>query len=523
MIMPSGDDPVPDPTTSAGGSEIVFEDFLGSDACADCHAEQYSLWQESTHGQAGGPPTDDNVISDFDGTTLQFSDATVFLEVDLDGRFLYQVDQAGEPRQTFEVAALVGGGHLAGGGTQTTFTRYSDGSLRLLPFDYARDEQVWFCDGSDGQGWMPINPGISLGDCGFWPPTSIFGQNCGHCHSSQMESRFDPDRQYEEIRFKSLSINCESCHGPGRQHVELISSPGWQESADIGMEPLALEDTGESVAACLQCHATTQPLRSGFLPGKNFEEHYATHFYSEVMHYGDGRLNGFGYQEGHLFSDCYLNGSMTCVNCHDPHSQRYRTTQGLPLPGKFDDEQCTSCHLSKAIAVERHTGHEPDSPGSQCVACHMPFLQQTDFGDDVRYARSDHTIPIPRPAFDAALGLETACASCHPDQPVRWQQEAVDRQHGLIKPHKPVVQASLDVQAPTDPRLARRLLLADYEPHPAAEFDLLRTAGERLDFGGGILDQPVLEKLEHPPQGFSNATTHRRWSILRTGSSWRQR
>lgn len=30
--------------------EPVFEDFLGSEACAACHQEQYNRWKGSTHG-----------------------------------------------------------------------------------------------------------------------------------------------------------------------------------------------------------------------------------------------------------------------------------------------------------------------------------------------------------------------------------------------------------------------------------------------------------------------------------------
>ena len=51
----------------------------------------------------------------------------------------------------------------------------------------------------------------------------------------------------------------------------------------------------------------------------------------------DGRVRTFGYQLNHLASDCYLNGSMTCVSCHDPHTQTYRDEQFRPLEGRFED------------------------------------------------------------------------------------------------------------------------------------------------------------------------------------------
>src|SRR5262245_13797987 len=40
-------------------SRITQADFVGSESCAQCHADQYAAWKGSTHGHAGGPPTPD--------------------------------------------------------------------------------------------------------------------------------------------------------------------------------------------------------------------------------------------------------------------------------------------------------------------------------------------------------------------------------------------------------------------------------------------------------------------------------
>ncbi|MEM7394474.1 MAG: tetratricopeptide repeat protein, partial [Verrucomicrobiota bacterium] len=161
----------------------------------------------------------------------------------------------------------------------------------------------------------------------------------------------------------------------------------------------------------------------------------------------------------HLYSDCYLNGSMTCVDCHDPHSLHYRDVNGTELVGKFDDRQCTSCHASKAENLTAHTFHKPDSAGSRCTSCHMPFLRHPPIGPALGFERSDHSIAIPRPAYDAGLGLDNACSQCHRDMTVAQLEEQVRAWYGPLKPHKPVVQGLSQAAGPPDAEQAAKTLL----------------------------------------------------------------
>ena len=45
--------------------------------------------------------------------------------------------------QTITVEAVVGGGFMTGGGTQTYFGKYEDGTYKFLPFDYSQAEKSW--------------------------------------------------------------------------------------------------------------------------------------------------------------------------------------------------------------------------------------------------------------------------------------------------------------------------------------------------------------------------------------------
>ena len=467
--------PFPPPQNAFVKVEPEFDDFLGSDACAGCHKEQYDLWRNSTHGRAGGPPSSRMVIGDFSGEALQFKNASVTPIVKND-RYYFVVEQEGFSPKTFTVDAVVGGGHLEGGGTQTYFSKFPDGTLRFLPFDFIRKENLWFGETKHAKGWVPIGKDLSITDLSEWPPSRILGtapnfNNCQECHGSQIQVSHDIEQKRCMTRYKSLDINCESCHGPGKRHVELAKSSRINDYKDIGMKALATLSKDESLKVCFQCHALKDVLQPGYLPGKDLADYYAVKFpiLGQNPYHPDGRIRAFGYQQNHLYSDCYLNGSMTCVDCHDPHSQSYRDINGKKLEGKFDNGQCTACHASKGEEAEKHSHHKPDSPGNLCTSCHMPYLQHKAMGKLLRFARSDHTISIPRPEFDDHLGIENACKKCHQEISITQLQTRTNEWYGVIKPHKPMVTNLIKAQKIQDRIEAANLLLNDSANHPMAQ------------------------------------------------------
>lgn len=472
------------PRTDQTGQEIRYSDFVGSDSCMLCHIEQYTLWRNSTHGLAGGEPGNIRIVARFDNQPLRFKDATFIPTVTENGEYIFRVRETGRPEQIVKVDAVVGGGHMEGGGTQSFFTKFPDGTLRFVPFDYNRTNDVWFVQLADFR-WVPISEEVSINNLANWPPHRVLGtsdkfSNCQNCHGSQILVEFDDTSRKYLTRYTTLQINCESCHGPGRKHIDLVKTADLDTLTDIGIVVLSTVSKDESLDKCFECHAEKAALTSEFLSGMPVHTHFALKFpiLASEPYLPDGRIRQFAYQQNHIFSDCYINGSMTCVDCHEPHSQAYRDISFQFLPGKFHDGQCTDCHPSKAETPEHHSYHKPDSPGNVCTACHMPFLQHPLLGPSVRFARSDHVIPIPRPTFDAELGIENACQQCHQDKSIAWQQEKTDEWYRTIKPHNPLLSNNMKAKNVTDIQQAADLLL-NAEPYfPAAQvtgiFDFIK-------------------------------------------------
>ncbi len=463
----------PPPTVST----VTAADFVGAEACAGCHTAQYRDWSESTHGKAGGSPGPDVVIAPFTGSPIRFEDATVTPRI-RGGSYEFVVQQAGHPEATYRVDGVIGGGHMIGGGTQGFLTRLPDGTERFLPWDWSRGAAAWFCNTGSrtNEGWVPITSGMLLRDCGDWPPIRPIGTvarfaNCQECHGSQIATEFEAGVGYA-TSYTTLQVNCESCHGPGREHVALAQGGTFPADGDIGMPSLAYLDKDESLAVCFQCHALKDVLKEGYLPGDPLESYYALKFpvLGDQPYFADGRIRSFAYQANHMASACYLEGPMDCVSCHEPHAQGYWDINRKPLSSPFDDGQCTSCHASKAVDVEAHTFHDAGTEASTCVTCHMPYLQHPEVGSDVPFARSDHTIAMPRPVFDTDLGLVDACSRCHADRSPLQLQSEVRARWGDPKPHRPGVEGLVGELRAKNVTEAAALLLHPEEHDPLVQF-----------------------------------------------------
>lgn len=234
--------------------------------------------------------------------------------------------------------------------------------------------------------------------------TQSFDNQCAGCHFTGMtltgdaSSGFrahaiaDPNGDFdydEDGRPEEINIGCESCHGPGSEHIEdsvrgrHIVSP-------------SLLTPERELVLCGACHSRPAgiggaggeaPLSSdGLMPRPGLRRaELAERFTSRVdvgaehlFESGDSRAPHQQYSD-FMRSTMARNGSvlMTCSSCHDAHGSDEHE-HDLHVAAS-DNTACTSCHsdaqyTSPRSHVQENTGFEhygTEEDFMICTSCHM--------------------------------------------------------------------------------------------------------------------------------------------------------
>ncbi len=140
---------------------------------------------------------------------------------------------------------------------------------------------------------------------------------------------------------------------------------------------------------------------------------------------GTPRTTALEYQ-GLLMSPCCEAGELTCLSCHSMHhsdpNDQLRFGDSLQLPVVQQNLACTQCHdnYKSDEQLQRHTRHAPQTPGSLCYNCHMPW-QAYSLLNRVRSRR----ISNPSAAVTDEFGIPNACNQCHVDKTLEWTQKSL--------------------------------------------------------------------------------------------------
>jgi predicted CXXCH cytochrome family protein len=361
--------------------------YVGSAACARCHAPIYDRWKRTRMA---------NVVRD----PREHPDAIIPDLTKPDPLLTFTKDQI----------AFVYGSKWK----QRYFTKVGD--------DYFPLGAQW--DVTHSQ-WRPYN--VARGTdwwTAFYPAENSgrpTGPTCDGCHSVNYNVKTRAVTEW--------NVGCEKCHGPGSAHVARPSR------ATI-INPTRL-DPVSAVNVCVQCHSQGRPLVNpvegrhydwpvGFRVGLNLKDFWELeeHKLGETTftHFADGTAHKNRMQGNDFVQSVMYTHGVTCASCHDVHG-----TQNNADLIKSTRLVCLTCHGPKSPngphtgTIEEHTHHQAGSAGSECVSCHMPPIEQT-IGDVM--VRS-HTFRFISPSLSESLKVPNPCIVCHKDKTNAWATDAL--------------------------------------------------------------------------------------------------
>jgi len=397
---------VPAPFAQAAPSPSAY---AGSRSCIECHERFYRLWSTSFHGLAMQPYTQALAASKLSAQRGEISIGKYRYRVEISGGegWVYENGPTGQKRYKIE--------HVLGGKNVYYFlTPMEKGRLQTLPLAYDVRKKQWYDMAGSGMRHFPGRRPVAPVDWKDWPYT--FNTACHSCHVSQLSTNYDFNNDTYNTAWLEPGINCETCHGPSEEHNRLFKElpRGVPPPVDPKIISVKKFTSAQHNDSCSSCHAKASTLTASYLPGERFFDHFDLVTLESVDFYPDGRDLGENYTlTTWLMSPCAKNSQLNCITCHTS-SGRYR----FKTAEKANDA-CRPCHQERVANPTAHTHHQPDSPGSRCVSCHMPT---TEFA---RMLRSDHSMRPPSPAATIRFKSPSACNGCHKDKTPKWADQWV--------------------------------------------------------------------------------------------------
>ena len=369
-------------------SAMKTAQYVGSRACEHCHPSIYGRWKTTPMANVVRDPREhpDAIIPDLSTNTVA-------------------------PFTRDQVAFVYGSKWK-----QRYFTRVGD-DYYPLPVQWDVGNKTWrpYHIADTGADWWTA----------YYPSSNLerpTGPTCDGCHSVHYDIQAKKPAEW--------NVGCESCHGPGSIHAAQPSRANIFNPSQAGA--FASTDT------CVQCHSQGQP-RNGLIDGKAYDWPVGYHVGLRLQdywklephtlgettftHFADGTAHKNRMQGNDFVQSVMYRRGVTCASCHDAHG-----TDNYAQLRKPAATICLDCHSPNGpngphvARLEDHTRHKAGSPGSACVACHMPKIATEGVpGTFV----SAHTFRVVSPADTDKYKMPNACTSCHTDKSPAWASDAL--------------------------------------------------------------------------------------------------
>lgn len=381
-------------------------EFTGNASCQSCHKQEHGEWLTSHHYMSMLPANDTTVYGDFNNATLT-ADGVTSKFYKRDGKFFINTEDETGTYREMEVKYIFGFTPL-----QQYLVAFPGGRMQATRMSWDTKAKKWF--------HQYAGENIPAGDWLHWTGN---GQNwntmCASCHSTNVNKGYDELTDTYKTTYNDINVSCESCHGPGKNHIDYINGSDYKSGEKIKGSLLMLYKASGQMAEinmCGYCHARRSEITGNPFPGTEFMEDFIPELPTTDFFFADGQMNDEDYNYTSFLQSKMFRRSIQCTNCHNPHSNK------LKLDGAT---VCAQCHAKDQYESEKHTLHAIGTNGVNCISCHMP--SKLYMGNDLRH---DHSFRVPRPDLTAKYGTPNTCNACHTNKTAQWAAEALQKHYG---------------------------------------------------------------------------------------------
>ena len=317
----TGPAPAPQQVAVEDAGQSLPAGYVGSQACAKCHAAESAAWSGSQHAVAMQAPNDRTVLGDFNDASYEhFGVTSQFFR--RDGKFVVRTDGPDGKLADFEVRHTFGVYPL-----QQYLVDIGGGRLQALSVAWDSRPKA---DG--GQRWFHLYPGerIDHSDELHWTKRQQnWNYMCADCHATDLEKNYDAATDTFATRWAETDVGCEACHGPGSAHVEWAGAAaaggkpagpdgltvhfGERRSAAWRIDPATGNATRSRARAddteidvCAQCHSRRGQFSNDYRPGEKLMDHYLPALLTAGLYYPDGQQRDEVYNWGSFLHESHV-------------------------------------------------------------------------------------------------------------------------------------------------------------------------------------------------------------------------
>lgn len=191
---------------------------------------------------------------------------------------------------------------------------------------------------------------------------------CKTCHEDLYKNNFETTPHFKTTL--EGGHGCESCHGPGSEHV----AGGGDVSKIVRFDSLSKQEVN---TRCLSCHGTSAKQR-------------------------------------HFSSSVHASNDVGCLDCHSPHKSK----EAQHLLVRAEPQLCYGCHITQKAEFAKPYHHRVNEGLVECDDCHnvhgtttLRQVRDLPSGDAVCYkCHADKQGPF---VYEHVPVKAEGCTSCH--------------------------------------------------------------------------------------------------------------